>query len=348
MWWRHRPADDLIPEPLTPGRHLPHDPRMERRRFLITSLAGALASPRSAGAQPAVRVHRIGFLRVGPPPREWLDGFREGLRERNYTEGHDFVMEYGLARDAGEIPGIAAELVRRRVDVLVASGTPSVMPAKNATKTIPVVFVAAVDPVAAGVTASLARPGGNVTGITAMHADLIAKRLDLLKELLPRVSTVAVLAREGSAATSQYVNEAELAAPKLRLQLRVVTVRDAADLESALTIRGIHALVVADDAVFTAHRIRIAELALKNRLPTAYGFSDMVVAGGLMAYGPHYGDMYRRAALQVYKLVNGAKPAELPIEQPVRFELVINLRTAKALGLTVPASMLTRADQVIE
>ena len=182
-----------------------------------------------------------------------------------------------------------------------------------------------------------------------MHADLIAKRFDLLKELLPRLSTVAVLARTGSAATAQYVKEAELAAPKLRLKLRVVTLRDPADLEAALmTIQGVNALVVADDAVFTAHRIKIAELALRKKLPTAYGFSDMVEAGGLMAYGPHYGDMYRRAAIQVHKILKGAKPADLPIEQPVQFELVINLKTAKALGLTIPPSLLARADQIVE
>ena len=264
--------------------------------------------------------------------------------------GHQhFVIDYGLGRDAGQLPDIAADLVRRKVHVLVASGTPSVVPAQNATQTIPVVFVAAVDPVAAGVTASLARPGANVTGITAMHADLIAKRFDLLKELLPRLSTVAVLARTGSAATAQYVKEAELAAPKLRLKLRVVTLRDPADLEAALmTIQGVNALVVADDAVFTAHRSKIAELALRKKLPTAYGFSDMVEAGGLMAYGPHYGDMYRRAAIQVHKILKGAKPADLPIEQPVQFELVINLKTAKALGLTIPPSLLARADQIVE
>jgi putative ABC transport system substrate-binding protein len=160
---------------------------------------------------------------------------------------------------------------------------------------------------------------------------------------------VAVLARAGSAATAQYVKEAELAAPRLQLQLRVVTVRGPDDLETGLaSIRGVQALVVADDAVFTAHRGRIAELALKHRLPTAYGFSDMVEAGGLMAYGPHYGDMYRQAAVQVSKILRGTRPADLPIEQPIRFELVVNLRTARALGLTIPPPLLLRADQVLE
>jgi putative ABC transport system substrate-binding protein len=321
---------------------------VDRRAFIVGGLA-ALATPLGAGAQQGGQVNRIGFLRVGQPPKTWIEGFLQGLREQNYVEGQNFVIEYGLALEAGQIPDIAAELVRRKVDVLVASGTPSVMPAKNATKTIPVVFVAAVDPVAAGVTASLARPGGNLTGVTAMHGDLIAKRLGLLKELLPKLSRVAVLARATSAATAQYVKEAELAAPKLRLQVRVVTVRDPGDLEGALsTLQDVNALVVADDAVFTAHRTKIAELALRHRLPTAYGFSDMVEAGGLMAYGPHYGDMYRRAAIQVHKILRGAKPAELPVEQPVRFEFVINLKTARALGLTIPPSLLARADQVIE
>jgi putative ABC transport system substrate-binding protein len=305
--------------------------------------------PLGAEGQQGGRVNRIGFLRVGQPPKAWVEGFLQGLREHSYVEGQNFVIEYGLALSAGQLPDIAAELVRRKVDVLVASGTPSVMPAKNATKTIPVVFVAAIDPVAAGVTASLARPGGNVTGVTAMHSDLIAKRLGLLKELLPKLSRVAVLARAGSAATAQYVKEAELAAPRLGLQLRVVTVREPGDLEEALSaIQGLNALVVADDAVFTAYRAQIAALALKKRLPTAYGFSDMVEAGGLMAYGPHYGDMYRRAGMQVYKILRGAKPAELPVEQPVRFELVISLKTANALGLKIPTSLLERADQVFE
>ena len=322
---------------------------MDRRRFLVTLLAGALAAPLGVDAQQGQRAYRIGFLRVGRPPKTWVEGLLQGLREHNYVEGRNFVIEYGLAVNAQQLPDIAADLVRRRVDILVASGTPSVMPAKNATHTVPIVFVAAVDPVAAGVTASLARPGGNITGVTAMHADLIAKRLGLLKELLPTLSRVGVLARAGSAATAQYVKEAEVATPKLGLQLRVVTVQDPGELEGALSrTQGLNALVVADDAVFTTHRAEIAEVAMKRRLPTAYGFSDMVAAGGLMAYGPHYGDMYRRAGMQVYKILTGTNPAQLPVEQPVRFELVINLKTAKALGLTIPPSLLARADQVIE
>jgi|RhiMetdeSRZDD1v2_1073273.scaffolds.fasta_scaffold17986_7 ABC-type uncharacterized transport system substrate-binding protein len=321
---------------------------MDRRRFLLTSLAGVVHAPLAA-AQQAGSSSRIGFLRVGPPPKTWIEGFRQGLRELGYVEGRNIVIDFGLAEEAAQLPDMAAKLVRLKVDVLVASGTPSILPAKNATGTIPIVFVAAIDPVAAGVTASLARPGGNVTGVTAMHADLIAKRLGLLKELLPKLSRIAVLARAASPATAQYVKEAELAAQTLGVRLDVISVRDLGDLATALSsIEGGSALVVADDAVFTAHRTRITELALKNRLPSAYGFSDMVEAGGLMAYGPHYGDMYRRAAIQVDKILKGAKSAVLPIEQPVKFELVINLKTAKALGLTIPPSLLQRADQVIE
>jgi putative ABC transport system substrate-binding protein len=322
---------------------------MDRRRFLVTSLAGVLAVPLGSEAQQGHRTHRIGLLRVGQPPKAWVQGFLQGLREHGYVEGQNFVIEYGLAENVQQLPHIAADLVRRRVDILVASGTPSVMPAKNSTRTVPIVFVAAIDPVAAGVTASLAHPGGNTTGVTAMHADLIAKRLGLLKELLPTLSRVAVLARAGSAATAQYVKEAEIATPKLGLDLRVVTVQDPGELEGALSkIQDLQALVVADDAAFTAHRAAIAEVAMKRGLPTAYGFSDMVEAGGLMAYGPHYGDMYRRAGMQVYKILTGTNPAQLPVEQPVRFELVINLKTAKALILTIPPSLLARADQVID
>jgi putative tryptophan/tyrosine transport system substrate-binding protein len=321
---------------------------MDRRRFLLTSLAGVVHAP-FAAAQQAGSLSRIGFLRVGPPPKTWIEGFRQGLRELGYVEGRNIVIDFGLAEEAAQLPDMAAKLVRLKVDVLVASGTPSILPAKNATGTIPIVFVAAIDPVAAGVTASLARPGGNVTGVTAMHADLIAKRLGLLKELLPKLSRIAVLARAASPATAQYVKEAELAAQTLGVRLHVISVSDLGDLATALSsIKGGSALVVADDAVFTAHRTRITELALKNRLPSAYGFSDMVEAGGLLAYGPHYGDMYRRAAIQVDKILKGAKSAVLPIEQPVKFELVINVKTAKALGLTIPPSLLARANQVIE
>ena len=223
------------------------------------------------------------------------------------------------------------------------------MPAKNASRTTPVVFVAAIDPVAAGVVTSLAHPGGNVTGVTAVHADVTGKRLELLKELLPKLSRIAFLVRATSPATAQYVKEAELAARTLGAQLQVLAVRDPSDLAAAIsTAKGAGALLAVDDAVFTAHRTQIAELALADRLPTMYGLSEMVVAGGLIAYGPHYGEMYRAAATHVHKILKGAKPADLPVEQPTKFELVVNLKTAKALGLTIPRTVLLRANSVIE
>ena len=316
--------------------------------FLFTIALGIFGTPLAGEAQQASKVKRIGFLRVGPPPTTFIEGFRQGLRELGYLEGQNITIEYGLARSVAEVPDVAAELVRLKVDVLVASGTPSVLPARNATSTIPVVFVAAIDPVATGVVASLARPGGNVTGVTAMHADLTGKRLELLKELLPKLSRIAVLVRDHPG-HAQYVQEAELAARTLGAQLQVLAVRDPRDFEGAFSAaRGASALLPVDDAVFTAHRTQLAELALKNRLPTMYGLSEAVVAGGLMAYGPHYGDLYRRAATHVDKILKGARPADLPVEQPSKFQLVLNLRTAKALGLTIPQSVLIRVDQVIQ
>jgi putative ABC transport system substrate-binding protein len=235
------------------------------------------------------------------------------------------------------------------VDVIVASGTPSVLPARDAAGTIPVVFVAAIDPVATGLVGSLARPGGNVTGVTAMQADITGKRLELLRELLPNLSRIALMVRATSQANAQYVQEAQAAAQSLGLQLQILSLLDATKLEETIAVaRGTSALIVADDAVFTTHRTQIAQLALSNRLPTVYGFGDMVHAGGLLAYGPHYKDLYRRAATQVHKILQGAKPADLSIEQPTKFELVLNMRTAKALGLTVSPALLARADELIE
>ncbi len=308
-----------------------------------------LGAPLAAQAQQAGKVSRIGFLRVGSTPPAFIEGFRQGLRELGYVEGQNIVIEYGLAQNAGHLPDVAAGLVRLKVDVLVASGIPSVLPAKNATSTIPVVFVAAIDPVAAGVVASLARPGGNVTGVAVNQVELTGKRLELLKELVPKVSRVAVLVRAGSPAAAQYVTYAEPAARILGTSLQVLTVREPHELAGAFSAaRGASALIQSDDAVFTAHRTQIAELALKNRLPTVSGLREFVEAGGLMAYGAHTGDLHRRAATYVDKILKGAKPADLPVEQPTKFELVINLKTAKALGLGIPQSLLLRVDEVIQ
>jgi putative tryptophan/tyrosine transport system substrate-binding protein len=239
--------------------------------------------------------------------------------------------------------------MRLNVDVLVASGTSSVLLTRNAARTIPVVFVAAVDPVAMGLVKTLARPGGTITGITAVAEELNGKRLELLRELIPNFSSVAFLVRSGSPATPEHTKEAERAVRTLGVRLQVVAARDHSELEKAISAaRGAGALLVVDDSVFTTQRARIAELALMNRLPTMYGHRDMVRAGGLMTYGPDYGDLYRRAAEYVQKILQGAKPGDLPVEQPTKFEFVINLKTAKALGLTIPPSLLAQADQVIE
>lgn len=318
-----------------------------RRRLVAGLPLTILMAPLAVGAQTARKT--IGWLRVGPPPATFLEGFRQGLKEVGRPEGPNLKIEYGLATHSGELPKTALELLQRNVAVIIASGTPSVVPAKNATSTVPIVFVAAVDPVAAGVVASLAHPGGNITGVTAMHADLVAKRIALVRELLPKVVRVAVLARATSPASAQYVKEAEAAAPRLGVQLQVLSVFNINEIETAFAgLQGIGAVIVSDDAVFTAHREDIARAAARSRLPTMYGFSEMVEAGGLIAYGPHYGDMYRRAALQVHKILNGAKPADLPVEQPIRFELVVNMKTARLLGLTVPQQVLLRADQIID
>ena len=319
------------------------------RRDTVLALLALSAAPLTAGAQQTGKVHRIGLLRVGPPPPGFIEPFRQGLRELGYVEGQSIIIEYGLAENVAQLPELAARLLRLKVDVLVASGTPSVVPARNATSTVPVVFVAAIDPVATGVVTSLARPGGNITGVSAVHADAVGKRVQLLKELLPKASRIAFMVRATSPATAQYVKEAELAARTLGMQLQILAVRDAGDLEGAFaSAQGASALLTVDDAMLTAQRTRIADLALKNRLPTISGFSEMVEAGGLMSYGPHYGDLYRRAAVQVHKILKGTKPADLPVEQPTKFELVINMRTAKALGLKIPESILARADRVIE
>ena len=321
-----------------------------KRREVITLLGGAAVTwPFAAGAQPAGKVHRIGMLRVGPPPSSFIEPFRQGLSDLGYVEGQNIIIEYGLGRSTEQLPDIAADLVRRKVDVLVASGTPSALPARNATRTIPVVFVAAIDPIATGLVASLARPGGNVTGLTALFADLTGKRLELLKDILPMLSRVALLSRPANPGHAQYLREAELAARALGVRLQVLSVRGPNDFEEAFSgVMGVGAILQVDDALFTSHRGTLVELAARHRLPAVYGTKEFVELGGFVSLGPSYSGLYRRAATYVDKILKGAKPADLPVEQPTKFELVINLKTAKALGLDVPPALLARADEVIE
>ncbi len=320
-----------------------------RRQIIALLGCSTIVGPIAARTQEADRVKRIGFLRVGTPPAAFIDGFRRGLRTQGLVEGQHFIIEYGLAQSAAQIPDVAAELVRRRVDIIVASGTPSVLPARDAAGSIPVVFVATLDPIATGLVASLARPGRNVTGMTSISGDVIAKRLQMTRELIPNLNKIVLLVRESSPTTAQYVQESRTAARNLGVELQIEAERNPTELEGIFAaVRESVALVVADDAEFTASRARIAELALRSRLPTVSGLRELVEAGALMAYGANFGELYRRAASHVYKILQGVKPADLPVEQPVKFELLLNMRTAKALGLHVPASLLALADEVIE
>jgi putative ABC transport system substrate-binding protein len=321
---------------------------MNRRGF-IALLGGAAAWPLAGLAQEAGRVRRIGFLRVGEPPAAFIAGFRRGLREVGLVEYRDFIIEFALPQNTAQVPDAAAELVRRRVDILVASGTPSVLPARDAAGQIPVVFVATFDPVATGLVASLARPGGNITGMTSISGDVIAKRLQLVTELIPNPARIAILVRETSPTAAQYVRESRAAAQSMGIALTIKNARDATDLDTMfLAVNGVSVLLVADDAEFTAQRFELARLRLKHRLPTVSGLKEMVQAGGLMAYGGSFAELYRRAASHVHKILQGTSPAELPVEQAIKFDLAINLNTAKALGLTVPLTLLARADEVIE
>jgi len=320
------------------------------RRQLIAALAGFVAAqPVAVRAQEPGKLKRIGFLRVGAPPASFIDGFRQGLRELGLIEGRHFVIEYGLAQSAAQVPAAAAELVRRRIDVLVASGTPSALPARDAAGQVPVVFVGTFDPVATGLVASLARPGGNITGTTSISGDVIAKRLQMMRELLPKLTRIAILVRESSPTAAQYVQESQAAARNLGIELQIENERNPDDLDGIFAaVKGSSALVVADDAEFTARRVQIAELALMHRLPFVSGLREMAEAGGLMAYGASFRELYRRAASHVNKILQGASPADLPVEQPTKFEFVLNMRTANALGLAIPPSLLALADEVIE
>lgn len=321
-----------------------------RRRDFIRAIVGSAASwPFAAVAQQAEKPWRIGFLRVGPPPAAFIGSFQRGLREQGLVEGRHFVIEYAIAKNSAQVSKAAMELVDRKVDIIIASGTPSVMPARDVAGQVPVVFVATLDPVATGLVLSLARPGRNVTGMTSISGDLIAKRLELVREVLPKLATVAILVREASPTAAQYVKECQAAARNLGIGLTILSQRDPGDIGRLIsTLNGVGALVIADDAEFTADRAQIAELALKMRLPTISGLKELAEAGGLIAYGASFGELYRRAASHVHKILQGARPSDLPVEQPAKFELVLNMRTAKAIGLTIPPSVLTRADEIIE
>jgi putative ABC transport system substrate-binding protein len=328
---------------------------MERRAFIGTLACGLLAAPLAAGAQPVGKVPRVGFLRVTTasdrPPL--LDAFRQGLRELGWVEGQDIVIDYRYAEDrVDRLPGLAAELVGLKVDLIVSSGTQGVTAARNATETIPIVMIAVRDPVGTGLIASLVRPGGNVTGVSdSAGLEIVAKQLELLKETIPKIRRVAVLSNPANAHHLLAIREVNVAARSLGVQLQLLEARGPNEFDgafAAMTRERVGALLVLADATFNSHRTRLADLAARSRLPAAYGWREYVEAGGLMSYGPSLPDLFRRAATYVDKILKGAKPGDLPVEQPTKFELVINLKTAKTLGLTIPSSLLQRADQVIE
>jgi putative ABC transport system substrate-binding protein len=321
---------------------------MKRREFIRLVAGASLACPGLSHAQQTGALKRIGLLRVGPLPKEWGAGLRQGLREHGLVEGQQYSIELGVVEHAAEIPEVLAQLVRRKVDVIVASGVPSVLPARDGAGTIPVVFIFSGDPVAIGLAASLAKPGGNLTGVTVMDSAVTAKRFQLLKELVPGLSKAALVLRTRGPENDRYIEETRRAERDLGFQVQILTLQDADELPRALdSARDVRALAIVADAQFTVARARIAQLAVKRRLPTIFTHRAMVEAGGLISYGPVYEELYRQAADHVQKILQGARPGDLPIEQPAKYEQVINLKTAKALGLTIPASIQLRADHVI-
>jgi putative ABC transport system substrate-binding protein len=331
---------------------------MIRGVALVAVLAlSLLLAPLAAEAQQAAKIARIGLLATNLAATPHLpEAFRQGLRDLGYVEGRNLVIEY---RDAegkvDRLPALAAELVALKVDVIVATqGTRAALTAMQATKTIPIVFASVADPVASGLVTTLARPGGNVTGLSNVAPELVGKRLELLTQAVPGVSRVAVLWRPGALGErtdKDMLKEAEAAARALGVRLQVVEARGPADIDRAfsdMTKARAGALTVLPSNPFLREHRRLVDLAAKNRLPAVYFSREFVDAGGLMSYGANFADLYRRAATYVDKILKGAKPADLPIEQPTKFELVINAKTAKALGLTIPQSVLARADHIIE
>jgi putative ABC transport system substrate-binding protein len=325
-------------------------------RILVLLILGILLSPLTTGAQQTGKVYRIGYLGVAGAS-EYTDrvaALRQGLRELGYEEGKNYVIEYRWGE--GKIDryhGLAAELVQRKVDLIVTGSTATIKAAKEVTRAVPIVMAGGSGPLEAGLIASLARPGGNITGVTSSNVELSGKRLELLREMTPGVSRVAVLGLAEHASTPLSLKDAEDAGRMLGLQLQVLLVRGAAELDGAFAAASREhagALLCLGGPLSSSPSSskRIAELALKSRLPAIAAYRTFPDAGGLMAYGMDLSILHRYAAVYVDKILKGANPAELPVEQPTKFELVINLKTAKAIGLTVPPAMLMRADQVIE
>ncbi|MGH7834916.1 MAG: ABC transporter substrate-binding protein [Candidatus Binatia bacterium] len=319
--------------------------------FALGALLFALCLP--AHAQQPTKMPRIGFLAVLPPSAlsAWTEAFRQGLRELGYVEAKNIVIEYRWAEGKIErLPDLATELVRLKVDVIVTAGPTATRAAKKATSTIPIVMGFDNDPVGSGFVASLARPGGNITGLSNFAPEMSGKRLELLKEIVPRLSRVAVLGASTQPGNAQMLKEAELAAGTFGVQLQYLDVQSPKDIESvfrAASNRRADAILMLSIPFVLSHRTQLADLAVKSRLPTIYSQPENTEAGGLMYYGVNTPDLFRRAATYVDKILKGAKPADLPVEQPTKFEFIINLKAAKQIGLTIPPTVLARADRVI-
>ena len=324
-----------------------------RRAFLGTLAGGLLAAPPAAKGQQAGKVYRIGLLDSASDPASvdrWK-AFRERLRELGYTEGQNVVFESRWASgQMGRLPGLAKELVDAKVDILVTASNEAALAAKRATTSIPIVMATGADPVELGIVASLARPGGNVTGMFSLSNELGVKRVELLKQIVPQVSRLAIVRNpdnRGSALTARGV---EKAAKSLGMTVHIVDVRGSKDLDAAFAAmkRGrADGVILLENTAFFSERRRFADLALTHRLPMSVMAKEYVEAGGLVSYGPDYPEQFRHAAGYVDRILKGAKPADLPVEQPTKFNLIINVKTAKALGLTIPPSLLARADEVI-
>jgi len=331
-----------------------HFDRLKRREF-ITLVGGLAAWPSVARAQPlASKLPRIGILWPNPltASGHFVEAFRQGLRELGYVEGQNVTIEFRSAEGSlDRLPDLAAELVQIPVDVMQTATSPTIRAAQQATRSIPIVMGNSQDPVSEGFVASLARPGGNITGLTLFSPDLASKRLQLLKDIVPKLSRVAVLWNVGDAALALSLRETIAAAHGLQLEFRSLGVRDPSEFETAFRTAAeekVGAIFVLEDLLTFRYRSTLARLAADSRLPAMYGLREFAEAGGFIAYGPNLAQIYRRAATYVDKILKGAKPADLPVEQPTRFELLISLKAAKALGISVPPTLLALADEVIE
>jgi putative ABC transport system substrate-binding protein len=325
-----------------------------RRREFVILLAGSTAAawPLAARAQQAGKTYRIGWHQPVPIPDTWIKGFRQGLQEFNYVEGKKLIIEYRWGDgNFDQLPAMAAELIQLKVDVIISGNTAALLALQKATRTIPVVMLAAGDPVATGLAANLARPGGNITGLSLIAPEVSGKRLEFLKELIPKLARVTVLSNPNNPAVVLALQETQAAAQILALKLHNVDLRAPEQLDRALSLiveSNPDALVLLADSVMLDRRAPIATFAVRQRLPSISPFREFAEAGGLISYGPSLPDIYRRGVGYINQILRGTNPSELPIEQPTKFELIINLKTAKAIGLDVPLFLQQRADEVIE